>query len=160
MWQEKVNAEDFKAEILEGLVFFYSRVNVKFNSRLYPKVWEKRESYLPSIKLRLVDIPRGLYLMIYKDLMRHEMAIAYEDHGVVYEALIGNLDSYLNLRLPTAYNVYYLVVYNEGSYDIIKTKLFPKNRKHIYIPCGFLARCMPEGIFKVVWDALKKFSII
>jgi len=160
MWQEKVNSEDFKAEILEGLDFLYSRRNVRLDGKRYPKVWEKRESYLPKLRMRFIDVPKGFYPIIYKDLIKREMAVAYEERGVVYEVMIENLDSHLNLQLPTAYNVYYLAVYGEGSYEIIKTKLFPKNRKNIYIPCGYLARCMPKEVFQIVWDALKKFSIL
>jgi len=157
LWKEKVNSEEFKVEILDRLNSLYRWAN---KSILYPKVWKKRESYLPKVRMRLIDVPSGLYLIIYKDLARHEMAIAYEDRGVVYEALIENLDSHLNHRTISFYNVYYLAVYPEGSQDIIPTILYPKNRMHIYIPCGYVARCMPKEVFQIVWDALRKFSIL
>ncbi len=158
-WEMRVNSDELRAEILEGLDAVYRKFNIKFNCKQY-KAWERRESYLPKIKLRLIDVPKGIFPIIYKNLTRHEMAVAYEHQGVVYEAEIGNLDPDLNLQFPSKYNIYYLAVYSEGEYDIIKTKLFPKNRKHIYIPCGFLARCMPKVVFDVVWGTLKKFSVL
>ena len=159
IWKQKVNSDEFKAEILEGLDFLYSKFNIKRNGK-HPNVWEKREIYLPQIKMRLIDVPRGLYVIVYKDLAKHEMAIAYEQQGIIYEALIGNLDSYLNLVFPSHYNVYYLAVYGDATREIIKTVLFPKNRKHIYVACGFLARCMPQDVLHIVFNAMKNFNVV
>ena len=157
IWKEKVNSDEFKAELLEGLDFLYNKFNIKRNGR-YPNVLEKREIYLPQVRMRLIDVPSGLYVVVYKDLLKHEMAIAYENQGIIYEVLIENLDSYLNLVLPSYYNVYYLAVY-DNSREIIKTVLFPQNRKNIYVSCGFLARCMPQDVLNIILDAMKKFSV-
>jgi hypothetical protein len=157
MWKEKVNSEEFKAEIMEGLNSLQRR-DLRLNGHW--KYWQRRESYLPKIRMRLIDIPRGLYPIIYKDLVKREMAIAYESNGIVFDAEISNLDFDLNFKLPYMHNVYYLAVYSEKEHEIIHTSLYPKNRRHVYIVCGFLARCMPRDVFNVVWGALKKFAIV
>ena len=160
LWRERVNSEELKTELLRVLEGLYRKTNIKLNNRYCPKYWQKRESFLPKVRMRLIDIPVGLYLIVYKDLMRHEMAIAYEERGVLYEALIENLDLDLNLRIPSFYNVYYFAVYPDGSREILQTVLFPKNRYPLYNSCGFLARCMPKVVFNAVWGVLKKFSIV
>ncbi|MFZ8805551.1 MAG: hypothetical protein ACO2PO_21590 [Candidatus Calescibacterium sp.] len=97
----------------------------------------------------LKHLPVGAYPIIYKS--QNEIWIATTINNKVFMVVITNLDEGINAKIPSIFNVSFLIVHS-NDVEYLEVELDNNRDFPIYVRCDENCRWMPPSVLKIIID--------